>query len=236
MKKKKKKKLFTISLYILLIAFVVASFIIYYFNNLLSPALMKSASITVEKITSIIVSNCVKKYLIEEGVEMELVEIIRDSDGKVEFVRYNTSEVNKISMDISDLVLEDINYLALGEFEKIDFVLPNITEKYYKEISDGIVFGISIGNIFNNNFLANIGPRIPLKMNLNGNVDVDIKNEITEYGMNNALMEIYIEIRVRPVIVMPFLSEEIDIVNKVPLVTEIIQGEIPDSYLQGSST
>ena len=225
------KKLFTVSLYIFLVAFIMASFIIYYFNKLLSPALIKSASITVEKITSVIVSNCVKKYLIDEGVDMDLVEVIRDSNGSVEFVRYNTSDVNKISMEISDLVLEDINYLALGEFEKIDFVLPNITEKYYKEISDGIVFGISIGNIFNNNFLANIGPRIPLKMNLNGNVDVEIKNKITEYGMNNALVEIYIEILVRPVIVMPFLSEEINIVNRVPLITEIIQGEIPDSYL-----
>lgn len=227
----KNKKLITISLYIFLTSFISACFIIYYFNKLLSPALVKSASITVEKITSVIVSNCVKKYLIDEGVDMNLVEIIRDNTGKVEFVRYNTSEVNKISMEISDLVLEDINYLALGEFEKIDFVLPNITEKYYKEISDGIVFGISIGNIFNNNFLANIGPRIPLKMNLNGNVDVDIKNKITEYGMNNALVEIYIEIKVRPVIVMPFLSEEIDIVNRIPLVTEIIQGQIPDGYI-----
>ena len=166
---------------------------------------------------------------------MDLVEIIRGDDGKVEFIRYNTSNVNKISMDISDLVLEDINYLALGEFEKIDFVLPNITEKYYREISDGIVFGISIGNIFNNNFLANIGPRIPLKMNLNGNVDVEIKNKITEYGMNNALIEIFIEITVSPVIVMPFVSEEITVVNRIPIVTEIIQGDIPDSYFSGNS-
>lgn len=166
---------------------------------------------------------------------MNLVDIIKDDNGKVQFIKYNTNEVNKISMDISDLVLDDINHLALGEFEKIDFILPNITEKYYQEISDGIIFGISIGNIFNNNFLANIGPRIPLKMNLNGNVDVEIKNQITEYGMNNALMEIYIEIQARPIIIMPFLSEEIEITNKIPLVTEIIQGEIPEGYFSSTS-
>ena len=232
---KKKNKLFSFMLYIFLFAFLCSFVVIWYFNKLIGPSLIKSACITVEKITSVIVSNCVKKYLIDDGIDMDLIEIIRDSDDKVEFVRYKTDEVNKISMDISDLVLEDINYLALGEFEKIDFVLPNITEKYYKEISDGIVFGISMGNIFNNNFLANIGPRIPLKMNLNGNVDVQIKNKITEYGMNNALMEVYIEIRVRPVIVMPFLSREIDIVNKIPLITEIIQGDIPSNYFSNVS-
>ena len=163
-----------------------------------------------------------------------LAKLFRSKIGnKLIDIKYN--EDDYVSMDISDLVLEDINYLALGEFEKIDFVLPNITEKYYKEISDGIVFGISMGNIFNNNFLANVGPRIPLKMNLNGNVDVEIKNKITEYGMNNALMEVYIEIRVRPVIVMPFLSREIDIVNKIPLITEIIQGDIPSNYFSNVS-
>ena len=67
------------------------------------------------------------------------------------------------------------------------------------------------------------------------NVDVEIKNRITEYGMNNALMEIYLEVRVRPVIVMPFLSEEIDIVNTIPLVTEIIQGDVPYTYWESNS-
>ena len=120
--------------------------------------------------------------------------------------------------------------LEESKLEKINFILPNVTEQYYTEISDGIVLGISIGNIFNNNFMANIGPRIPLKLNMISNVEVEVKNSITEYGMNNALMEVYVEVRVTPVIVMPFLSKEIEVVEKIPLVTEIIQGEIPDSY------
>ena len=215
--KRSKNKLLVISLYILLFGFIVSFGIINYFGNLLGDNLIRSASLEVNRITSIIINNSVRRYL-SSNDKLGIVDIIRNGE-RIELIRYNTSNVNKISMDISDLVLEDINYLALGEFEKIDFVLPNITEKYYKEISDGIVFGISIGNIFNNNFLANIGPRIPLKMNLNGNVDVEIKNEITEYGMNNALMEIYIEISVNPVFVMPFMSKEISVINNVTLVT-----------------
>ncbi len=229
----KKKNLFTVLIYILLVAFVLAGFIIYYFNKLLSPALIKSASYNVERITSVVVSNCVRKYLSSGDVNFDLVEVIKGSDDRVEFIRYNASNVNKISMDISDLVLEDINYMVLGEFEKINFILPNVTEQYYTEISDGIVLGISIGNIFNNNFMANIGPRIPLKLNMISNVEVEVKNSITEYGMNNALMEVYVEVRVTPVIVMPFLSREIEVVEKIPLVTEIIQGEIPYSYFSG---
>ena len=39
----------------------------------------------------------------------------------------------------------------------------------------------------------------------------------------------------RSFIVMPFLSREIDIVNKIPLITEIIQGDIPSNYFSNVS-
>ena len=224
----KKNKIFTISLYILLIAFIMALFVIYYFSTFIGPGLIKSASLEVNRITSIIINNGVRKYL-SNNSELEIVDILRNGE-KIEVIRYNTENVNKISMDISNSIEQDINYLILGDLEKIDFSLSKISDSYYDRIDNGLVFGISIGNITGNSLLANIGPIIPLKIEMVSNVNVEVKNKITEYGMNNALMEVFIEIKVSPVIVMPFLSKEISVINKVPLVTEIIQGDIPDSY------
>lgn len=227
-KKKKKNYLVTICLYIFLFAFICACFVIYYFSNLLGDNLVKSACLEVNRITSIIVNNGVRKYL-SDNKDINVVDIVRNDD-RVEVIRYNTSAVNKISMDISNSIEQDINYLILGDLEKIDFSLSKISDNYYDRIDNGLILGISIGNITGNSLLANIGPRIPLKLEMVSNVNVEVKNKITEYGMNNALMEVFIEIQVNPVIVMPFLSKEISVINKVPLVTEIIQGEIPDSY------
>ena len=229
----KKNKIFTISLYILLIAFIMALFVIYYFSTFIGPGLIKSASLEVNRITSIIINNGVRKYL-SNNSELEIVDIIRNGE-KIEVIRYNTENVNKISMDISNSIEQDINYLIMGDLEKIDFSLSKITDSYYEAIDNGLVLGVSIGNITGNSFLANVGPRIPLKLELVSNVNVNIENKITEYGMNNALMEIFIEITVSPVIVMPFVSEEITVVNRIPIVTEIIQGDIPDSYFNGNN-
>ena len=229
---KKKKKIFTISLYILLLGFVCAGFVIWYFGNLLGDNLVRSAALEVNRITSIIVNNSVRKYLADND-NLDIVDIVRNKE-RIEVIRYNTTSVNKISMDISNSIEQDINYMILGEFDKIDFSLSKITDSYYDKIDDGLVLGISIGNIMGNSLLANVGPRIPLKIEMVSNVNVEIKNKITEYGMNNALMEVFIEISVNPVIVMPFMSNEISVVNTVPLVTEIIHGEIPDSYFGNS--
>lgn len=229
----KKNKIFTISLYILLIAFIMALFVIYYFSTFIGPGLIKSASLEVNRVTSIIINNGVRKYL-SNNSELEIVDIIRNGE-KIEVIRYNTENVNKISMDISNSIEQDINYLIMGDLEKIDFSLSKITDSYYEAIDNGLVLGVSIGNITGNSFLANVGPRIPLKLELVSNVNVNIENKITEYGMNNALMEIFIEITVSPVIVMPFVSEEITVVNRIPIVTEIIQGDIPDSYFNGNN-
>ena len=229
---KKKKKIFTISLYILLLGFVCAGFVIWYFGNLLGDNLVRSAALEVNRITSIIVNNSVRKYLADND-NLDIVDIVRNKE-RIEVIRYNTTSVNRISMYISNSIEQDINYMILGEFDKIDFSLSKITDSYYDKIDDGLVLGISIGNIMGNSLLANVGPRIPLKIEMVSNVNVEIKNKITEYGMNNALMEVFIEISVNPVIVMPFMSNEISVVNTVPLVTEIIHGEIPDSYFGNS--
>lgn len=220
-------------IYILLIAFICACLVIYYFSNLLGDNLVKSACLEVNRITSIIVNNGVRKYL-SNNDNLNVIDIVRNED-RIEVIRYNTVAVNRVSMDISNSIEQDINYMILGELDKIDFSLSKITDSYYESIDNGLVLGISIGNITGSSLLANIGPRIPLKIEMVSNVNVEIENKITEYGMNNALMEVFIKITVNPVIVMPFLSKEINVVNKIPLVTEIIQGEIPDSYFGNGS-
>ena len=232
---KNTKKIFNICLYILLFGVILSCLLLHYFNNLLGSSLIESASLEVSRLTTIVVDNCVRKYLETGNEYLDIVEIVRNSDGDIDVIRYNTSLVNRISVDISNLVLEDINYMVLGEFDKIDINLPRITDSYYQKIDDGIVLAISIGNITGNNFLANVGPKIPLKLSLISNINVEVKNQITEYGMNNALMEVYVEIEVKPVITMPFLSEEISVKNKVPIVTEIIQGDVPDGYFSNEN-
>ena len=54
--------------------------------------------------------------------------------------------------------------------------------------------------------------------------------------MNNALIEINIELEATTVIHMPFLSKKVTVKNTIPLTMEIIKGNIPSYYLGNNLT
>ena len=79
--------------------------------------------------------------------------------------------------------------------------------------------------------LANIGPKIPLNLSVIGNVQTDVHSKVTNYGLNNALIEVFVDIQMQMVIQMPFLSKKVEIKKSIPLTMEMIQGDIPNYYL-----
>ena len=49
------------------------------------------------------------------------------------------------------------------------------------------------------------------------------------------MLEIYINTKITTLIQMPFLSKEVTIKNKIPLTIEIIQGNIPEYYIDNKN-
>ena len=132
------------------------------------------------------------------------------------------------------------SFVNYGNFmrSKYDFSDPAVKffydsfETYYLTFSQTVdetkmIFTVSMGSATGNRLLANIGPKIPLNLNVIGEVYADIETKVTEYGMNNAMIEVYIELEASTIIHMPFLSKQITVKNKIPLTMEIIQGNIP---------
>lgn len=169
-----------------------------------------------ERISNNIISNIIHKEL--ANYDYSSLEL-RYDDGNVV---YNTSEINKLTNDISikiQKVLDDID--------------NNRVSKYYdnshtfKHIRNGIVCELSLGSIRNSVLFANVGPTIPIKLVFlsQNNVDIDIKT--TEYGINNIMVKIYLKITLYEQITMPISSRRKEIIVKEPLTISIIRGEIP---------
>ena len=51
------------------------------------------------------------------------------------------------------------------------------------------------------------------------------------YGINNALLEVGINVKVTSKINLPFISKDVEVSTTVPIVMKIIQGKIPNMYL-----
>ncbi len=229
---KKKTSIITIILYLLLFTFISSLFFIYYLEKKLGPELIKCAENQIKQITTIVMNNSIRKY---NNNNNNFLDITKNNKGEITYISYNTKKINNASINITKILEEDLQNMINGNYKEINLSLKTITDDYYEKINNGIIFTVSTGTATGSSLLANIGPKIPLKLKLVGEVQTKIKSKITEYGLNNAMVEIYAKTIATIVIQMPFLSKEITITNNIPLTMEIIQGSIPE-YMIGNKT
>ena len=76
-------------------------------------------------------------------------------------------------------------------------------------------------------------PKIPIKLELIGNIICYIKTDIKNYGINDALITIYIDVVAEEKILLPFSSTTTKIETKIPIVMKLIEGDIPSYYMDG---
>ena len=226
---KKKVSIITIILYIFLFTLIASFLFLYHFQKKLGPELITCAENQVKDLTTLVTNNSIRKFLQKESPNYIIKE--KDEKGEITFITYNTKEINKTTSQITKIIETDLKNLMQGNIKDIELNTNIITQEYYEKINNGIIFTVSIGTATGNSLLANIGPKIPLKLKLVGGVTTKIESEVKEYGLNNALIEISAITKVTTVIQMPFLSKEVILENKIPLTMEIIQGNIPKYYI-----
>ena len=63
-----------------------------------------------------------------------------------------------------------------------------------------------------------------------GNVTSGIKTEVKEYGINNSLITVSVEINIEVMVILPFSSDYVNVTNQVPIAIKLIQGKVPNVY------
>ena len=179
-----------------------------------------------DKVTVVATSKARKTivYLINKSVNEEVIDKINkdyliENDKTVDL--YN-SKINIILLLINKNLKKNLKDLEQGKL-KIEELDINKTKK-------GIIYKIPSGIIFNNALLSNIGPKIPVKIHLMGDIETTVKTKIKDYGINNTFLEVYIEVIVNEQIILPFSYKTVTIKEKIPIITKMFQGEIPKYY------
>ena len=141
--------------------------------------------------------------------------------------------------NILETMSSSIHTLKVGLKAKIDMLeLPDNSLKDFNIdlLEKGIIFEIPTGIMSDSIFLKNLGPKIPVKLSLIGDVSTGFSTKIEEYGINNALLKLMIDISVSTKIVMPIVSEELNIDCSIPIAVKVVQGKIPNYYINGFTT
>src|SRR5574344_600532 len=234
-KNKKIKKINTII--IIAISLILLLFMIFkYVNEKLGPSLVSYAEVEVNRLASIIVSNAINKD-VNESIDLEEIFVIeKDNQDKIQTIDYNSKIVNRVLIAASTAAQTSLKYLSEGKIDKLASynTLEEMYQKYDKnKIKKGIIYEIPMGIAFNNPFLANLGPKIPVSFKLVGDITTNLNTKITSFGINSALLETSLYLKIKFIIVLPIIYKETSVEYNFPIVVKIIQSEIPQYYLNG---
>lgn len=219
-----KKKIFVITLILIIVLSLMS---LNFLNRKVSPVLFNYAQSETKRLSTIIINKAINKQL-ANGIDLEeLFQIVKNTDGEIQTIDFNPAVVNKILNTTTNVVLVNLKAVEEGNINFVE--LPDILINN-KNSQKGIIYELPIFVSTNNLLLSNLGPKIPIKLNVIGSVESNIKTNIKEYGINNALIEVFVEITVSEMVNVPFISNKVKVTSSVPIALKVIQGKVPRYY------
>ncbi|HPE15122.1 MAG TPA: sporulation protein YunB [Bacilli bacterium] len=221
------KHIFSKIIIMILVIISIVFFMLWLANKKLMPLLLNYSKIEIEKILNIVINNSTNRDIINSLDSNMLLTIDKNNNGEIQLLYFDPITVNNFLDAITTNIQNDLVRISNGDMSTING---------YESYGDEIAYKFPLGVLTNNMFLSGFGPKIPIKLQLVGFINSNIETNIKEYGINNALIEIYVQIDVKSRIVLPFASDDILVTNKIPVTVKIIQGHVPEYYQNGISS
>lgn len=142
-----------------------------------------------------------------------------------ELVAIHTDDSGNITLLQADSV--QMSILATAVAGHIESSLSSMTSEGLL-IPSGLLTGISL--------LSDVGPKIKVPMQPIGGVDVVIKDEFIEAGINQTKHKIYLDITISISLMLPFTKEIMEVNSILPIAETVIIGPVPDTYFDFDSS
>lgn len=216
--------------FLLFIAVTVGSII--FIDKGITPALMEAAERKTNEFATRGINQAVKfaeSYTIEDLAITE-----RSESGYISIVDWDSSVVNKINRAATDRVEEFFHSMNRGETPRYEDPLgePVPYGDTVDELvdRDPTVIEIPIGQATNNSILANLGPRIPVNLELVGAVRTELVEEVETVGINGVFVTLFVEVEADVQIIVPFITEPSTVKTHILIDKSLVMGEVPEFY------
>lgn len=204
-----------------------------FINAKVTPILLPYAESSVKKLTNLVINKAISKQVAEDLNIEDLFIITKDGSDQIKTIDFNPILVNKTLTIITNNIQLNLKYLEEGNIDLLE--LPDNIDIDYDEnkISKGIIYEIPSGVIFKNALLSNIGPKIPVKLSIIGDIVSTVNTKVTNYGINNAMIEVGIIVEVEEMVILPLTTKKIKVETSIPVAIKLIQGTVPNYYFNG---
>ena len=169
--------------------------------------------------------------IVEQFNDMVKTESIIEFNEAESSLNYNVEILNSISVTAISKLQYYLHRLEKGDYN--DVALKNSFSEGRLSLNEGIVYSIPVSKVFNNSLISSLFGNVLIRYKMIGQISGEIVSEISEYGINNALVEIKLRVNAKVQSIAPSMTNEKKIEIYVPLSMRLLQGEIPD-ILYGS--
>jgi len=198
----------------------------------IKPVLMDIAIVKIDEIGTRAINQAVR--FAESYDFTDVLEITYNAEGNVATYNHNPAIVSEINRVATDRVEEFFQHVNRGDPISYDYSLH---EPYdYGEgaadraAQDPTLVEIPLGQVTGNTVLANLGPRIPVNLELVGNVRTNIVRDTEPLGINGSWVSLYVHVESDVQIVVPFTTEVTTLHTEIYVDGGAILGDVPDFY------
>lgn len=234
-RKSKRNNILFLILLIITLVIILSFMFINYYSKKAYPILKSYAEAETKKLTILIINKAVTKQLYNMDVE-ELFKVTYNKDGEIILIDFDTKKTSKILSNMTSLVELNMRAVEEGKIDMLELPENSLSNYNMNLLSKKIICEIPFGLTTGSSLLSNIGPKIPVKISLVGDVSTNFSTEVVEYGINNALLKVIVNISVTTKVILPITSEDLTINANIPIGMKVIQGKIPNYYLNGFTT
>ena len=222
-RKRKKTKISNIIIFIICLIFFLTYYLISIYNKKINPKIIHAAEIELIKFTENYLSINIGYNIINDDIIKDILVINKNKDDEILYVDYNLDKAYQTLEIITNKLYSLVNDLEEGKYS--GFKEKNI-------IYDKNMLVLKVPFFIESNFalLSNLGPSVYLPINFVGSILTNIKTKITDYGMNNALVELYVTINIKEELLSPVTKNTITIDYDVLIASKIINGRVPYFY------
>lgn len=184
--------------------------VLLFFQRNVTNVLISISEATIRSITTVAVNDAIY-YTLNDNLRYEdLITIKYDEEGDVSTITTDSLKINRIARDTAYLSQENLTRMS----------------------AEGIQ--VPLGALTGIEALAGFGSKINIKIIPISNVECRFVSKFVEAGINQTKHSLYLEIVSDISIILPDKTSNLASTIEVLICESVINGKIPDTYLQAS--
>lgn len=194
------------------------------FNKKITPKLVEVATRNIDKLTYNLFNDYTMISSLDDELLTNVLTLHKNQKNEIINISYNLKNAYTIVNTLASRLKSDYQSIESGD-KKIEYY-----DEELSDMNDGLILSIPVGVASDKIFLTNLGPRIPIKVKFIGTLLTNLKTRVQNYGINNVLIEVYVDVSISHEITTPVTFQNKEMNYEILIGAQVISGEVPSYY------